>query len=42
MVAKQGGNSFCSARAYRAGINFRAVRSPEAPKITMVHAPGTE
>src|SRR5437660_8219254 len=41
MIATAGGNSPSAARSYSAGINFRCVRSPVAPKITMLHGCGT-
>src|SRR5207253_3184428 len=36
-----GGNSPSAARLYSAGINFRWVRSPVAPKMTIEHGCGT-
>src|SRR5256885_10693650 len=41
MTATAGGSSPSAARLYKAGINFRWVRSPVAPKMTIAHGCGT-
>src|ERR687889_1820229 len=40
-TANSSGNLRWAARSYRAGTSLRAVRSPEAPKITMTPGSGT-
>src|SRR5918994_856690 len=40
-TANSSGNLLWAARSYRAGTSLRAVRSPEAPKITMIPGSGT-
>src|SRR5215208_3225086 len=40
-TANSSGNLLWAARSYRAGTSLRAVRSPEAPKITMTPGSGT-
>src|SRR5258708_6286377 len=37
MIAKRRARQFCAARLYKAGISFLRERSPDAPKITIVH-----
>src|SRR5215203_5857950 len=40
-TANSSGSRLCAARSYRAGTSLRAVKSPEAPKITMTPGSGT-
>src|SRR5579864_3826141 len=42
MIAKRRARQFCAASPYSAGISFRRARSPEAPKITIVHGSAGE
>jgi hypothetical protein len=37
MIANLRARQFCAASPYNAGTSFRRERSPEAPKITIVH-----
>src|SRR5215213_2881667 len=40
-TANSSGSLLWAARSYRAGTSLRAVRSPEAPKMTMIPGSGT-
>src|SRR6266851_10531845 len=42
MMANRRARQFCAARPYSAGTSLRRERSPEAPKMTMVHGSAGE
>src|SRR5665213_613362 len=37
MIANRRARQFCAAKPYSAGTSFRRARSPDAPKMTIVH-----